>query len=147
MKAKFPEYDQTCVSETAAVAVAAIASNSEEGSGFKWIPDEKSTFRSPSMSSTLGTRCLALEPMACNFRIDRSIISNGFGREKFGAGSETFWRRIIDDPSVFMPELWQLFLQSNLTALGEKCCPVCVGMTWRRLRAAGTMRQWQPLLE
>ena len=111
VKAKFPEYDQTCVSETAAVAVAAIASNSEEGSGFKWIPDEKSTFRSPSMSSTLGTRCLALEPMACNFRIDRPIISNGFGREKFGAGSETFWRRIIDDPRVFPPEFWQFFLQ------------------------------------
>ena len=77
----------------------------------------------------------------------QSIIRTDFGREKFGAGIEAFWRRIIDDPSVFMPELWQLFLQSNLTALGEKCCPVCVGMTWRRLRAAGTMRQWQPLLE
>ena len=42
---------------------------------------------------------------------------------------------------------WQLFLQSNLTALGEKCRPVCVGMTWRRLLAAGTMRQWRPRLD
>ena len=70
-----------------------------------------------------------------------------FWARKFGAGIEAFWRRIIDDPNAFSPEFWQLFLQSNLTALGEKCRPVCVGMTWRRLIAAGTMRQWRPRLE
>ena len=77
----------------------------------------------------------------------QSIIRTGFGREKFRAGIEAFWRRIIDDPNAFQPEFWQLFLQSNLAALGEKCHPVCVGMTWRRLIAAGTMRQWRPRLE
>ena len=77
----------------------------------------------------------------------QSIIRTGVGREKFSTGIEAFWRRIIDDPSAFPPELWQLFLRSNLTVLGEKCRPVCVGMTWRRLLAAGTMRQWRPRLE
>ncbi len=66
---------------------------------------------------------------------------------KNSAGIEAFWRRIIDDSNAFPPEFWNLFLQSNLTALGEKCRPVCVGMTWRRLIAAGTMRQWRPRLE
>ena len=77
----------------------------------------------------------------------QSIIRTGFGREKFGAGTQAFWRRIFDDPGAFPPEFGQLFLQSNLTALGGKCRPVCVGMTWRRLFAAGTTRQWRPRLE
>ena len=77
----------------------------------------------------------------------QSIIRTGFGRENCGTGIEAFWRRIINDPSAFPPEFWQLFLQSNLTALGEKCRPVYVGMTWRRLLTAGTMRQWRPRLE
>ena len=68
------------------------------------------------------------------------IIRTDFGREKFGAGIESLWRRIIDDPNAFPPEFWQLFLHPNLITLGEKCCPECVGMTWRRLFEAGTMR-------
>ena len=58
-----------------------------------------------------------------------------------------FWRRIVDEPDAFPVEFWQLFLQSSLTALGEKCRPVCVGMTWRRLITARAMRQWRPRLE
>ena len=77
----------------------------------------------------------------------QSVIRTGFGREKFGTGIEAFWRRIFDDPGAFSPEFRQLFLQSKLTALGGKCRPVCVGMTWRRLLAVGTMRQWRPRLE
>ncbi|CAN0439236.1 unnamed protein product, partial [Scytosiphon promiscuus] len=45
------------------------------------------------------------------------------------------------------PEFWTLWKQSSLIALGEKCRPVCIGMTWRRLIAAGTVRQWKPKLE
>ena len=56
---------------------------------------------------------------------------------KIGAGIGAFWRRIIDDLKAFPPESWQLFFQSNLTGLGKKCRPVCVGMTWRRLIPAG----------
>ena len=58
-----------------------------------------------------------------------------------------FWRRLVDEPDAFPPEFWQLFLQSSLTALGEKCRLVCVGITWRRLITAGAMRQWRPRLE
>ncbi|CAN0339095.1 unnamed protein product, partial [Laminaria digitata] len=45
------------------------------------------------------------------------------------------------------PEFWQLFLQLSLAALGEKCRPVCVGMTWKRLITTRAMRQWRPRLE
>ena len=58
-----------------------------------------------------------------------------------------FWRRLVDEPDAFPPEFWQLFLQSSLTVLGEKCRPVRVGMIWRRLTTAGAMRQWRPRLE
>ena len=53
----------------------------------------------------------------------------------------------MDEPDAFPPEFSELFLQSNLTALGEKCHPVCAEMTWRRLIAAGTMREWRPRME
>ncbi|CAN0162995.1 unnamed protein product, partial [Scytosiphon promiscuus] len=42
---------------------------------------------------------------------------------------------------------WTLWKQPSFIALGEKCRPVCIGMTWRRLIAAGTVRQWKPKLE
>lgn len=34
---------------------------------------------------------------------------------------ESFCRRIVDDPGAIPPELWQFFLQSNITPLAEKC--------------------------
>ena len=39
MKAKFSDEDQTSISEAAAAAVEASASNLEEGSGPKWRPE------------------------------------------------------------------------------------------------------------
>ena len=60
---------------------------------------------------------------------------------------DSLWRKIVNEPEAFPPEFWQLFLQSSLTALGGKCQPVCVGLTWRRLIAAGAMRQWRPRLD
>ena len=54
---------------------------------------------------------------------------------------------MVDEPDAFPPEVWELFLQSNLTALGGKCHPVRAGMTWRRLIAAGTMREWRPRMD
>ena len=71
----------------------------------------------------------------------QSIIHTSIGREEFGKGMTAFWRRIVDEQDGFPVEFWQLFLQSSLTALGEKCRPVCVGMTWRRLITARAMRQ------
>ena len=77
----------------------------------------------------------------------QSIIHTDIGREEFSRGMTAFWGRLVDKPDAFPPEFWQLFLQSRLTALGEKCQPVCVGMTWRRLITAEAMRQWRPRLE
>ena len=59
----------------------------------------------------------------------------------------SLWRRLINDPEAFPPEFWTLWKQSSLIALGEKCRPVCIGMTWRRLIAAGTVREWKPKME
>ena len=79
----------------------------------------------------------------------QSIIHTNIGREEFGKVMVAFWRRIVHEPDAFPVEFWQLFLQSSLTAVGEKCRPVCVGMTWRRLitARATSMRQWRPRLE
>ena len=41
VKPKFPEEDQTCVSEAAAAAVIASCSDPEEGSGPNWRPEEE----------------------------------------------------------------------------------------------------------
>ena len=75
------------------------------------------------------------------------MIRTEFSHEDFGAGIEAFWREIVDEPDVFSPGFSELFLQPNLTALGKKCHRVCVEMTWRRLIAAETMREWRPHME
>ena len=77
----------------------------------------------------------------------QSIIHTDIGWKEFGRGMAAFWRKIVDEPGVVPPEFWQLFLQSSLTALGEKCWAVCVGMAWRRLISTGAMRQWRLRLE
>ena len=147
VKSKFPEENQTCVSEAAAAAVAISSTDQEEGSVPNWRPEEEFD---PQVALELINSRNALSEAGSDslcFSLLQSIIRTGFGREKVGAGIESFWKRIIDDPNAFPPEFWQLFLQSNLNASGEKCRPVCVGMAWRRLVAAGTMRQWRPRLE
>ena len=139
-KAKFPKENQACVSEAAAAAVAARSADQEEGSVPNWCPEEEFD---PQVALEVINSRNALSGAGSDglrFSYLQSIIRTGIGREKFGAGIKAFWRRIIDDPNAFPPEFWQLFLQLNLTALGEKYRPVCVGMTWRRLIAAGTMR-------
>ena len=77
----------------------------------------------------------------------QSIIYTVIGREEFGRGVPAFWRRIVDEPVSFPPEFWQVVLQSSLTASGETCRPVFVGMTWRRVITAGAMRQWRMRLD
>lgn len=36
------------------------------------------------------------------------IINTDVTREELGSGLETYWRWIMDDPSVFPQEVWQL---------------------------------------
>lgn len=52
-------------------------------------------------------------------------------------------------PVDFPPELWQLFSQSSLTALGKRFVRFCASMTWRGLISPQEphMRQWRSLLE
>ena len=104
VKAKFPEEDQTCVSEAAAAAVAASFSGPEEGIGPNWRPEEEfdphvalEVINSRNALSGAGSDSLC-------FSLLQSKIITGFGREKFAAGIEAFWRRIIDDPNAFPPE-------------------------------------------
>ena len=52
----------------------------------------------------------------------QSIIRTGFGCEKFGAGLEAFWRRIIDDPNAFPPEFLQT--PSRLNSGSSFCNPI-----------------------
>ena len=107
------------------------------------------TSKPPKCSSTSSTRSALSGPGNDGQRFShlQSIIHTDIGREGFGKGVTTFWRKIIDEPDAFPPEFWQLFLHSSLIALGGKCRPVCLGMTWRRLITAGALRQWRPRLE
>lgn len=72
------------------------------------------------------------------------IIHINFGGEEFGRGMTAFRRRIVNEPDAFAPEFRQLFLQSNLTVIGENCRLVGVGMIRRELTTAGARRQWRP---
>ena len=93
----------------------------------------KHTLRPPKRRSTIFSR-------AIHIHVD-------IGREEFGRGMTTFWWRIVDERDALPPKFLQLCLQLSLNALGRKCWPVYVGMTWRRLITAGAMRQWRPQLE
>ena len=77
----------------------------------------------------------------------KSIVNTRIGQEKLSEASSSLWRKLVDDPNAFPPEFWTLWKQSSLIALGEKCRPVCIGVTWRRLFAAGIVREWKPKLE
>ena len=143
---KFPSEDPAAVSAAAAEAVLASATEREDGNALPPCPDDEYAsevlFDAISSDSALsghgndGQRFAHLQ----------SIIHTDFGREELG-GTTAFWWKIVDEPDTFPPEFWQLFLQSSLTALGEKCRPVCVGMSWRKLIIAGAMRRWRPRLE
>ena len=107
--------------------MAATSSDQEEGSVPNWRPEEKFT---PQMTLAVINSRNALsgaESHGLRFSHLQSMIRTGVGREKFGAGIEAFWRRINDGPNAFPPEFWQLFLQSNLTALGENAAPCAWG--------------------
>ena len=119
MKVKFPEECQTSVSEATAAAVAANSSDTEEGRGPEWRPEEEFdplvslvVTNSPNAPSGTGSD----DP---RFSHLQSIIRTGFGRGMSEIGVETFWRKTIDSPNAFPPEFSQLFLQSNLTGLGD----------------------------
>lgn len=77
----------------------------------------------------------------------QSILSTTEGMEGFRPAIGAFWDRIMEHTDAFPSEFWELYLQSTLTALGEKCRLVCVGLTMRRMLAATAVRQRRPKLE
>lgn len=81
--------------------------------------------------STLASHQQERGVTVCAFRTSAPVIRPQHGTsEHFGAGIEAFSRRImVEEIHAFPQEFWELFLQSNLTALREKKCLVCVGMT------------------
>ena len=128
-------------------AVLASATEAEDGNAPPWRPTN--AYTSEVLFDVISSRSALSGPGNDDPRFVhlQFIIHTDIGREEFGRGMTAFWRRIVDEPDAFPPEFWQLFLQSSLTALGEKCRLVCVGITWRRLITAGAMRQWRPRLE
>lgn len=53
----------------------------------------------------------------------------------------------MDQSDAFLPEFWQLFLQTNLTALGMRCRTACAGSTMRRMLVAAADKERRPKLE
>ena len=137
--AKFPSVDHAAVSAAGTAAVLASATGVEDGQPPSWRPDDEYT--PEVLFDVIGSRSALSGPGNDGQRFAhlQSIIYTAIGREEFGRGMSAFWRRLVDEPDAFPPEFWQLFLQSSLTALGEKCRRVCVGMTWRRLATAGAV--------
>ena len=92
MKVKFPDENQTSVSEAAAAAVEASASDSEEGSGPKGRPEEEfdpqvalEVKNSRNVLSGVGSDGL-------RFSHVQSIIRTDFGCDKVGAlVLKAFW--------------------------------------------------------
>ena len=132
---RFPDEDPTSVSEAAMAAVATGVSNPK-----RRLEDELDPQIVPKVRTSRNA-LFALGSDGLRFLRLQSIMRTGFGRDEFDA------RRIIHDPGAFPPKFWPLVLQSHLTALGELCRPVCVGMACRRLLTAGTMRQWRSRLK
>ena len=100
---------------------AASATEAEDGNAPPWRPDDECT--SEVLFDVISSRSALSGPGNDGQRFAhlQSIINTDMGREKFGRGITAFWRRLVDEPDAFPPEFWQLFLQSSLTALGEKC--------------------------
>ena len=133
--------------EAIADAVTESRVEGEDGSAPRWRPDHE--FDPQVLIAVINTR--SSNSGAGNdgqrFSHLKSIVNTKLGREDFGIAMSSFWRRLINNPNEFPPEFWTLWKQSSLIALGEKRRPVCIGMTWRRLIAAGVVREWKPKLE
>ena len=147
MKAKFPEEHRNSVQAAAAAARVASVTEPEEGSGPARRPEVEFN---PHVALEVANSRNALSGAGSDglrFSHLQSIIGTQFGQQHFGVGIEALWKRMVGEPDAFPPKFWELFLQPNLTARGGKCCPACVEMTWRRLIAAGTMRELRLRME
>ena len=147
LRAKFPDEDPASVEQAIEDAIAESRIEDEEGSVPRWRPEQEfdpkvliAVIKSRSSNSGAGND-------GQRFSHLKSIVNTKIGQEEFSEAMSSLWRKLVDDPNTFPPEFWTLWKQSSLIALGEKCRPVCIGMTWRRLIAAGIVREWKPKLE
>ena len=145
LKAKFPEYDPAAVEQAVTDAKVAPTQKTEA------LQDGDSNTSSTRKCSTTSSRAEALTDGAGNdgqrFSHLKSIVNTEIGREEFTEALSSLWRKLVNAPNTFPPEFWTLWKQSSRIALGEKNRPVCIEMTWRRLIAAGIVREWKPKLE
>ena len=144
---KFSSEDHVAVSAAAAAAVLTGPTDAEDVNAHPWRHDDMYAFEvlfgvTRSRSALTGPRNDGQLFTHLQFMIHTDI-----GREEFDRGMTASWRRIVDEPDAFPPDFWQLLLPSSVTALGEKCRPVCVGTTRARPITAGAMRQWRSWLE
>lgn len=117
-----PEHHPT---DSATVAAAVLAGDArvEVGSAPSWLPDNAHAshvlFNAISSGGTLpGPGCIGR-----NAADLQSIIHTDIGRGEFGQGMATYRREIADEPDVLLPDFWQLFLLSSLTASGADASP------------------------
>ena len=126
----------------AKAAVLASAAEVKDGNAAPWLPDNEYVLEV--LVDVINSRSAFSGPGNDGQRFTdlQSIIHTDIGRYEFGRGMRGFWRRIVDGPDAFPPELRHLFLPSILTVLGEKGLPVSVGMTWRTVITADAMPLW-----
>ena len=75
----------------------------------------------------------------------QSLLATDVGDPKFAEAIRPLWRRAGEGPQRPPTITLVFFLQSNRTALGQKCRPICVG-TMRHLLAVATVRERWPRL-
>ena len=91
----------------------------EDGNAPPWRPDDE--YASEVLFDVISSRSALSGPGNDGhlFSHLQSIIHTNIGREEFGKGMTTLWRRIVGEPDAFPVEVWELFSQWSLTAFGE----------------------------
>ena len=117
--AKFPSEDNAAASAVAAAAVLASAPEAEDGNTLPWRPDNEYT--SDVLFNVISLRSGLLGPGNDGSHACSPLSLPTSEGSSWVRGITSVWKRLVDEPDAFPPEFWQLFLQSSLTALGEKC--------------------------
>ena len=106
LMAKFPPENLAAVSAAAAAAVLASGTEVEDGNAPPWRPDDE--YASEVLFDVINSRSALSGPGNDGQRFAHlhSIIQTDIGRKEFGSGVTAFWRRIVDEPDSFPPEVW-----------------------------------------
>lgn len=117
--AKFPSEDHVSVSGAKAAAELRSATDAENRNTPPWHLDDVHT--SEVLFGVMRSRSGLSGPGNDGqlFAHLQVITHTDIGCEEFGRGKTAFWRSIVDEPDALPPYLWQIFLESSLTAFGE----------------------------